>query len=195
MANPFSSCKIRRVGMRKYLPFALVFGGLAFAHPGHFHAANPFSSGFTHPLTGIDHIAVMVAVGLLGSYLTGKKSFAPAISFVSFMAIGAFLGMLGLPIPFVETGIVLSVALMGLILLVKDIKLLYILPLIAMFGFLHGNAHGIEAPQTANPILYTLGFILSTSILHLSGILLGKTIKERFVKLAGLSLLLLALAL
>jgi urease accessory protein len=111
------------------------------------------------------------------------------------MAIGAFLGMLGIPVPFIETGIVLSVALIGLLLLVRDIKLSYILPLIALFGFIHGNAHGIEAPQTANATLYTLGFILSTSTLHLSGILLGKAIKERFVRLAGLSLLLLALAL
>ncbi|HIQ49343.1 MAG TPA: Ni/Fe hydrogenase, partial [Aquifex aeolicus] len=64
-----------------------------------------------------------------------------------------------------------------------------------LFGFVHGNAHGIEAPQTANTILYTLGFILSTSVLHLSGILFGKAIKEKFVRLSGLGILLLTLVL
>lgn len=181
--------------MKKYLPFALGFSGLVFAHPGHLHTVNSFSAGFVHPFTGIDHMAVMIAIGLLGSYLTGKKSFALAISFLSFMTVGAFLGMLGLPVPFVETGIVLSVALIGMILLVKNIKLSYILPLIGLFGFVHGNAHGIEAPQTANTILYTLGFILSTSVLHLSGILFGKAIKEKFVRLSGLGILLLTLVL
>jgi len=177
--------------MRRYLPL-LALSSFAFAHPGHFHGVNPFNSGILHPLTGVDHLSVMVAVGLLGSYYSGKKAFLPAITFVSFMTIGSILGMLGVYAPFVESGIILSVAIMGIIILVKEVKLSYVLPIIALFGILHGVAHGYEAPQTSLPLHYVLGFVLSTATLHLTGILFGKVLKESLVRYSGLLLLALA---
>jgi len=177
--------------MRKYLPL-LALGSFAFAHPGHLHGVSPFNAGIMHPLTGIDHLSVMVAVGLLGSYYSGKKAFLPALTFVSSMALGSFLGMLGVYAPFVESGIILSVAIMGILLMLKEVKLSYVLPLIAFFGILHGVAHGYEAPQTSAPIYYVLGFVLSTAALHITGILFGKAIKEKAVRASGLLLLALA---
>ncbi|AAC06859.1 HupE/UreJ family protein [Aquifex aeolicus] len=177
--------------MRKFLPF-VGLASFAFAHPGHFHGVNPFNSGLIHPLTGLDHLSVMVAVGLLGSYYAGKKAFLPALTFVSFMTLGSILGLLGVSVPFVESGIILSVALMGILLFAKDLKLSYVLPLIGIFGILHGVAHGYEAPQTLHPVYYVLGFVLSTAALHFTGLLFGKALKEKLVRVSGLLLLALA---
>ncbi|GAB6065727.1 HupE/UreJ family protein [Aquifex pyrophilus] len=178
--------------MKKYLGALLGVFGFAFAHPGHLLPhTDAFTSGLLHPITGIDHLAVMVAVGMLGAYLFGKKAFIPPAVFVSSMALGFVLGYYGVNIPFVENGILLSVALSGLLLILGNSRLSFILPALMIFGLFHGIAHGYEAPQ-GNPHLFALGFILSTSTLHVSGILIGKLGRERLVRVSGLALLALA---
>ena len=50
----------------------LVLGaGPALAHPGHF-ADDSFSAGIAHPFGGLDHIAVMIAVGLWAALKGGR---------------------------------------------------------------------------------------------------------------------------
>ncbi len=175
--------------MKKCLGALLGIFGLAFAHPGHILPhTGAFTSGLIHPITGLDHIAVMVAVGMLGAYLNGKKVFLPPAVFVSFMTLGFVFGYLGINLPFVEKGVLLSVALSGLLLIFGSSRLTLILPVLALFGFLHGLAHGYESPQ-GNPYNFALGFILSTFTLHVSGILFGQLGKEKLVKISGLAIL------
>lgn len=42
-----------------------------------------------------------------------------------------------------------------------------------VFGLFHGYAHGSELPPGENALLYSLGFVLATGLLHASGITIG----------------------
>ena len=65
-------------------------------------------SGFLHPLTGLDHVVAMVAVGLWGAFLGAPAIWILPVIFPLVMALGGALGVLGVPMPGVETGIALS---------------------------------------------------------------------------------------
>jgi urease accessory protein len=74
----------------------------------------------------------------------------------------------------VETGIALSVLLLGTVIVFpKKIPLHWAMVCVALFGFVHGFAHGQEIPGIAKPALYALGFLISTALLHLTGVLVG----------------------
>ena len=86
----------------------------AFAHVGVGSTAS-FAAGVAHPLSGLDHITVMVAVGLWAA-LKGKRALWvwPA-TFVGAMLVGAALGMAHVALPLVEPGILASVVALGLL--------------------------------------------------------------------------------
>ena len=141
---------------------------VAFAHPGHESAG--MLSGMLHPLLGWDHLLAMVAVGMLAVMGRQKIAWQLPVAFVSFMLIGALLGMNGLAIPAVETGILLSLVALGALLAFGHTSYLPALTLgCALFGMLHGNAHGIELPANAATMSYVSGFMLATIALHLAG--------------------------
>lgn len=56
---------------------------------------------------------------------------------------------------------------------------------VAVFGLAHGNAHGLEIPQTLQPVAFTFGFLMGTSALHLIGVGLGST-SQRFPRLEAI---------
>src|SRR6184192_3144487 len=76
----------------------------AYAHVG-IGTTSSFTAGFMHPLTGLDHMAVMIAVGLWAALKGGKAVLAWPAAFVGVMLAGGALGMLQIPLPFVEPGI------------------------------------------------------------------------------------------
>src|SRR3979409_1770708 len=86
---------------------AATFSTQAFAHPGHPHL--DFVGGFAHPLTGLDHMLAMVAVGLWASQLGGRALWLLPLTFPVLMAAGAVLGVSGIALPWVEIGIAGSV--------------------------------------------------------------------------------------
>src|ERR1700757_2859034 len=63
-----------------------------------------FVRGFIHPLTGLDHIVAMVAVGLWGAFLGPPAIWILPVVFPLVMAFGGVLGIVGMPLPGVETG-------------------------------------------------------------------------------------------
>src|ERR1700720_5049662 len=67
-----------------------------------------FASGFMHPLTGIDHILAMVAVGIWGAQLGAPAIWALPVAFPMATAFGGMLGLMGAPLPSVEVGIAIS---------------------------------------------------------------------------------------
>src|SRR5690348_1216262 len=69
--------------------------------------------GFVHPFGGVDHVLAMVAVGLFAGLLGGRSLWLVPASFAVVMAAGGALGIAGIGIPFVETGIALSLAVLG----------------------------------------------------------------------------------
>ncbi|UKJ74643.1 HupE/UreJ family protein [Azospirillum brasilense] len=130
-----------------------------------------FVHGFMHPVGGWDHLLAMVAVGLWAAQRGGKALWALPVAFVGAMIGGGLLGLAGIDLPQVELGIVLSVVALGaLIALQSRLPLLASAGVVALFAVFHGHAHGAEMPEAAQPLLYGLGFALSTALLHGAGI-------------------------
>ena len=133
-----------------------------------------FLSGLKHPVSGLDHIAAMVSVGLWGAQLGKPAIWLLPVTFPMVMAIGGFLGLIGVPLPGVEIGIALSAILLGaMVLLEARPPLAVAAVLVAIFAIFHGYAHGAELPPGENGLLYSLGFVMATGLLHGCGIFIG----------------------
>ncbi|OBX19813.1 Ni/Fe hydrogenase [Erythrobacter sp. QSSC1-22B] len=133
-----------------------------------------FVGGFLHPLAGADHLLAMVAVGIWGAFLGRPLVYLLPMAFPVMMALGGVAAMAGLPLPPVEIGIALSVLVLGAaILFAYRAPVWLAVIIVAIFGLFHGYAHGLELPSMANPISFSLGFVLSTGLLHICGIALG----------------------
>ncbi len=146
---------------------------LALAHTGE-GVAGGFISGLAHPILGADHIVAMVAVGLWGAFLGAPAIWVLPIVFPLVMAFGAVLGVLGVPIPAVETGIATSAVVLGLlVLMAARLPLWLAAVIVGVFAIFHGYAHGVELPAAANPFAYGVGFVIATGCLHLVGIAFG----------------------
>jgi urease accessory protein len=149
----------------------LLFTGMgAQAHvlPNDVHG---FGSGFAHPLHGLDHILVMVAVGLWAAQLGGRARWLVPASFVGVMVLGGTLAMAGLRVPFTEEGILLSVLVLGVLVAVAArFPLTASMAIVGIFAFFHGHSHGTEMPANAVGYAYGAGFALATALLHASGI-------------------------
>jgi urease accessory protein len=155
------------------LASALLAPATVLAHnPG--GVAGGFVSGFMHPLTGIDHILAMVAVGIWGAQLGAPAIWALPIAFPLVMSIGGAMGVRGVPLPGVEIGIASSALLLGLMIFSEARpSLIAAALLVGFFAIFHGYAHGAELPRAANPLAYGVGFVLATGLLHVSGIAMG----------------------
>lgn len=130
--------------------------------------------GFMHPVTGLDHVLAMVAVGILAALLGGRTIWLVPASFVALAAVGGLLGVQGVLVPFVEFGISASVVLLGLaIALQARLPLGWTVGLVGLFGLYHGYAHGAEMPADASGFAYGAGFLAATAMLHIAGIGLG----------------------
>ena len=172
---------------------ALTYGGAALAHPGHSDGA---MAGLMHPLTGIDHILAMLAVGLWGAQLGGRAQWLLPASFVAFLAAGGALGMNGAALPMVEAGIVTSVLLLGLLIgFAVKLKTLPAALIVGGFAVFHGYAHGTEMPAMGNAWLYGMGFVAASAALHIAGLGLGRAVRRHtgwlrtgggFIALAGM---------
>ncbi len=155
------------------LSVALLAAGPAFAHTGPGEVGG-FASGFLHPMFGPDHVVAMVAVGLWGVFLGAPAIWVLPIVFPLVMALGGVFGMIGLPLPAVETGIALSAVVLGLcVLLALKPPLPVAAVIVGAFAIFHGYAHGAEMPEAASAVSYALGFVIATGVLHLAGILFG----------------------
>lgn len=75
--------------------------------------AGGFGSGFVHPFSGFNHLLAMVSVGLWGAFLGPPLIVALPVIFPAVMAFGGVLGIMGVPLPPVEIGIAVSVAVLG----------------------------------------------------------------------------------
>lgn len=135
-------------------------------------------SGFMHPLTGWDHIVAMVAVGLWGAFLGKPAMWVLPVVFPMVMALGGAMGVLGVPLPGVETGIALSGVILGFMVAFAAKPPLWVAAVIVgVFAIFHGHAHGTELPEAANAMTYAVGFVVATGLLHLGGIAFGLLIR------------------
>ena len=151
----------------------LLVSGFAHAHSSEM-ALGGFAAGYLHPLSGVDHMLAMVAVGIWGAVLGAPLIWALPIAFPLLMVVGGALGIAGVPLPHVETGVALSVAVLGLAILTAwRAPVTLAVLVVGMFGVLHGYAHGTELPGSAQPAAFAAGFVVSTGLLHLAGIGIG----------------------
>lgn len=159
---------------------ALTFASPALAHTGHGETAG-FIAGLEHPVFGLDHLLAMVAVGLWAGLVGGRAFLAWPAAFVGALVLGGVLGMQGIELPAIELFIVGSVIALGLA-TALDLKPHVALgaAVITLFGIAHGQAHGMEAPETGTGIAYAAGFVIATAALHGIGLALAAVMRTRF---------------
>jgi len=151
---------------------------LALSQAAHAHIekgeVGGFASGFKHPWSGADHIVAMLAVGIWGAQLGAPAIWLLPVAFPMVMAMGGFMGLVGIPLPGTEIGIALSALLLGAMVCGEVRPKMWVaVILVGIFGLFHGHAHGTELPPGESGLLYSLGFVIATGTLHATGITLG----------------------
>ena len=181
--------KLNLIRALQFIAAGLLLPSFAYAHVG-VGEASGFMYGLAHPAGGLDHVCAMLAVGLWAAQMGGRSVWVVPLTFVSVMALGGALPMLGISLPFVEQGIVLSVLLLG-VLIAAAVRLPLWLSssMVGLFALWHGHAHGAEMPELASGIGYALGFMLATALLHAIGVAFGlgmqRWARERAIHAAG----------
>ena len=171
---------------------------LAQAHPG--HGAEGLGAGLAHPALGLDHLLTMIAVGLWAVQLGGRARWIVPASFVSMMAAGFALSAAGISLPFVESGILASILVLG-VLIAAAVRLPVAASAILMgvFALLHGHAHGTELPANSSGAAFAAGMIATTIVLQALGMISGALLKQMAqtapVRMAGAAITLAGLIL
>lgn len=158
----------------------LLCPALVHAHsggPGHTHG---FESGLAHPLTGLDHLCAMFAVGLWAAQRGGRALWLVPLTFVTVMGLGGWLATTGLQLPLVAQGAAASVFVLGvLIAAALRLPLAASAALVGFFAVFHGFAHGAETASSASGFTFAGGMMLTTAALHLSGIGIGLLVRQQ----------------
>jgi len=167
--------RFERTGVLVGALVLVLLPSVAQAHTG---SIGGFWAGFLHPLGGIDHVLAMLAVGIWGAQLGPPALWILPVAFPMVMAVGGVAGIIGLPVPWVELGIAMSVIVLGSMIALDQRPPLWVAALlVAFFAIFHGYAHGLELPGQVGAVEYSAGFVLSTGLIHLTGILIGFVIK------------------
>jgi len=174
--------------------------GLVLASPALAHeqagVGGGLMSGLLHPLTGIDHLIAMVAVGIWGAQLGAPAIWVLPITFPLVMGLGGVLGVLRVPLPVPEVMVALSAFVLGIAVAMR-LRLPFVsaAAIVAVFAVFHGHAHGSELPGSADPLAFGVGFVASTGLLHLCGIAIGRLTRwpagERLIQGLGAGIALL----
>ncbi|WP_047514440.1 HupE/UreJ family protein [Methylophilus sp. Q8] len=150
---------------------ASLVSGVAWAHPGH-GLTTGFATGFLHPLTGWDHLLVMLSLGVWAARRPQGQGWQLPVLFVLAMAVAALTAMTWLSVSMAELLVALSVLVMGALLL-AEIKLSRSIQLagIAVIAAAHGYLHGVEL---GNYWAALAGMVVATALLHGVGWALGR---------------------
>lgn len=136
-------------------------------------------NGFLHPLTGIDHLLAMLAVGVWSAQIGGKAIYIVPSCFLMMMVIGGIVGLKNISFVNVELMIAVSVLLLGLAISLNRKNSILVAGIgVAVFGFCHGFAHGSEVPKSLSAFEYIVGFLITTFGLHMIGAVSGLLILE-----------------
>lgn len=160
----------------------LLLAGVCFADAALAHTANMsghgFGAGFSHPILGYDHLLAMLAVGMWGAFLGAPAIWVLPVTFPLVMAFGAMLGIAGVPLPGAEWVIALSVLGLGaMIAFAARPPLLVAAVMVGVFAIFYGYAHGRELPEDSSAMLFAIGFVLATGLIHVLGICIGLVIR------------------
>jgi len=169
--------------LEKGMIAAAVLAGVplsASAHPGVAGHVHGFSAGLLHPVTGLDHLLAMIAVGFFAAQRGGRALWVVPGMFLAMMTVAGFAGMFfPARLPFAEQAIAASVLVFGLLIATPArLSLTAGTAIVGWFALFHGYAHGAEMPASATGWLYGLGFLSTTAVLHLVGIGAGWSIRQ-----------------
>jgi len=157
-----------------------LFAPLAVAHPGQGMPAG-LVSGVVHPLTGVDHLLVMLMAGLFIGRLAGNRAGLWLAGFVTAFVLAMLAGSQGAGA--VAAGVELllagSVVFAGLawLMITPGRHTLLLVAGLAVAG-LHGYVHGLEIPLAARAA-WMAG--VTTAMLAVTGgaVLLGRLALDR----------------
>jgi urease accessory protein len=156
----------------------IAFSAAAFAHVGD-HSSASLIAGLAHPFTGLDHVLAMVAVGLWASQLGTRAMLLLPVVFPVVMSAGALMGGHGVMLPWTEAGIVGSVVFLGAAVAFGwGVSIAASAAMVGVFALFHGFAHGAEFAGGGSTLLYGVGFIIATTVLHVIGLAVGALVKR-----------------
>ena len=145
-------------------------------------------SGFGHPILGFDHLAFVVASGLIAVGIRGGMIIPIAFVLATGIGAGIHLQAINLPIP--EIVIAASVVLFGVLLVIRNTQIktanyvLLVTSFAALAGIFHGHAYGegIFGAEPTPLIAYLIGFTIIQLAISLSIYLVAtRAIKFIFV--------------
>ena len=185
-------CAVRLIAR----PALLALGGFsaaALAHTGvDAGAHHGLATGFMHPVTGLDHLAAMLAVGLwsaVSAATVDRRMLWAPMAFALMLLAGALLGYAGIALPAVEPMIAASVLVIGLLAASRRaLPSAWAAALVGAFAVFHGVAHGLELSEHEGGWLALMGVVLATALLHAAGMAVGVALRTRSVwwpRLAG----------
>ena len=190
---------MKRAAVTTFVVFFVLAPAAALAHPGH-DGAGGLVHGFVHPVTGIDHVLAMIAVGVLAALYGGRALWLVPMSFLAAMAAAGAIGMAGIPLQIVEAGIGLSIVVLGLM-IAFQIKppTLVAMVVVGFFALFHGYAHGSEMPNGIAGLSFAAGFLIATALLLSAGAGLGlllqrRTLSRRLIQAGGGAMALVGIA-
>ena len=172
------------------LAAAFIAAPIALAHPGH---GGGLAAGVAHPVSGIDHVLAMVAVGLLAAQTGSRAIWMLPLTFVSLMLMGGVLSLGHAPVPLVEQGIMASVLVLGvLVAMAGKVPMFVATGSVGLFAVFHGYAHVTEMRSGSSPAAYAAGFIVATILLHAVGLGVGqiarRSVSQVVSRIAGASI-------
>lgn len=181
---------MKRAAITTFVIFFVLAPAAALAHPGH-DGAGGLAHGLVHPLTGIDHVLAMIAVGVLAAQYGGRALWLVPMSFLVAMAAAGAIGMAGIPVQIVEAGIGLSVVVLGLMIAFQiRPPTLVAMVVVGFFALFHGYAHGSEMLGGLAGLSFAAGFLGATALLLGAGVGLGlllqrRTLSRRLIQAGG----------
>jgi urease accessory protein len=181
--------QLARAQIKTLAVLVFFFAQNAMAHTQKGEAVG-FLTGLRHPISGLDHVLAMIAVGLWGAQLGSPAIWLLPVAFPLVMAFGGMLGLMGVPLPGIEYGIAASAIALGAAIMFEwKPRLAVAALLVGVFAIFHGHAHGTELPPGQSGLLYSIGFVMSTGCLHAVGIGIGTihrwSFGQRLLRVAG----------
>jgi urease accessory protein len=146
-----------------------------------------FSTGFLHPVLGIDHFVMALGVGLWSVWGRRRPDLRIPAAFLIAMSMGFFLGgLLGNShssvMMFANLEVPFSLIFLGCLLFWRpQFRWSWRMLFVGLFGAVHGHTHGVEMCGLPHLELALVGLVLSTAILHFSGVF-GALILQRYAE-------------
>jgi urease accessory protein len=149
------------------------------AHPGHGAGAG-FLTGLAHPLTGWDHLTVLLCLGVLAAGCGWRMALGAGLLLATALSAGAAIGLAMPRSDLIEPALVVTVlASVSLLFVQAYIGRGVLLTLCLAFALVHGVAHGQEAPA-GGVAAYFAGFTLASVALYVAGILGTQRLRHRW---------------